>query len=155
MQTSHLGKALNGKENSMDLIGYSSKLISVHEVSTVSWFAAALAKLNYDSANALQRQRLQLAVVTGYCSSAGMGSETILRRSRAAFGNIEVHLRTEESVSAVQFQFLETLVELMEKSLEMDRILLTALETLAFLLDFLVLQCLEAESSSKYVPMNL
>jgi Tubulin folding cofactor D C terminal len=154
MQTSLQGKALRSKKNFLDLIIYSSKLASVHEVSTVSWFAAALAKLNYDSANVLQRQRLQLAVVTGYCSSAGMGSETILRRSRAAFGNIDVHLRTGQSVSAVQFQFLETLVELMEKSLEMDRIILTVLETLAFLLDFLVLQCLETKSNPRYVLVN-
>lgn len=146
--------ALRGVENFLDLTVHSSKLVSVHEVSTVSWFASALAKLNYDSANALQRQRLQLAVVTGYCSSAGMGSETVLRRSRAAFGNIEVHLQTGQSVSAVHFQFLKTLVDLMESSLEIDRVLLTVLETLAFLLDSLVVQSLEAESSSKYVPAN-
>ena len=105
------------------------------------------------------RNSMRLAIVEGYCSSAGMGSESILQKSRAAFSGTEKLLPTfklpESSAQAIHFNFLSALSELLRVNQDNDRVLSPLLETLAFLLESRIPQSLEGVFDFKYVLFDI
>jgi hypothetical protein len=98
---------------------------------------------------------MRLAIVEGYCSSAGMASESILQKSRAAFNSVHEILATygipPSFSQKVHFNFLSAVSELLRINQDNDRVLAPLLETLAFLLESRIAQSLVGAFDFKYV----
>lgn len=94
-------------------------------------------------------QSTNLAIVEGYISSAGMGSESVVQASRLALvERLEVLPTESESFSLLHVA--NAILDVFKAQLANDRIILPLLEVLAFLLDAQVLQRLVG-SNFKYV----
>ncbi|KAK0662000.1 Tubulin-folding cofactor D [Lasiodiplodia hormozganensis] len=84
-------------------------------------------------------QSTNLAIVEGYISSAGMGSESVVQASRLALvERLEVLPTESESFSLLHVA--NAILDVFKAQLANDRIILPLLEVLAFLLDAQVLQ---------------
>ena len=80
------------------------------------------------------------ALLQGYVTSAGGGSESLMQTSRAALA-----LRIEQFSSSDVIHLSKHLIVIMQKNISNDRILAPALNVLDFLFDIRVLQTLENE----------
>lgn len=114
-------------------------------VSSYAYFASAL--------NTLRRPTpiwIMHAILEGYISSAGMGSESVLRASRLALVDLveELFMQTEESVAPV-LDICNAVVEIFKENIAVDRVIFPLMEVLAFLFDMQILQRLG--SAFKYV----
>jgi hypothetical protein len=115
-----------------------------HEASSYEYFYSALSLLDETSSTELHK-----AILQGYISSAGMGSEATLQASRQALIDYSANLpidfnRLKNGFSLGLFSTL--LMEILEDSLTEDRILIPLLETLEFLMDMQIMQRMASSS---------
>ncbi|KAF2103374.1 hypothetical protein NA57DRAFT_63931 [Rhizodiscina lignyota] len=89
------------------------------------------------------------AILEGYVSSAGMGSESVVQVARAALLSAVDPLLPESNNQLSLIAVANVLMDVFKKHLENDRILLPLLEIIAFLLDMQILQRL-AETTFKW-----
>jgi hypothetical protein len=89
---------------------------------------------------------LKAAVLEGYVSSAGMGSESVVQNSRMVLIDAMDRLPVDTSSSGVVesscslLEVMDILIDLLKASLSTDRVLIPLLEVIAFLLDAGILQ---------------
>jgi hypothetical protein len=121
-----------------------------YEASSYEYFFSALSLIDETSSTELHK-----AILKGYISSAGMGSESILQASRQALIDYAANLpidfdRLKNGCSLGLFATL--LMEILEDSLTEDRLLIPLLETLVFLMDMQIMQKMASNSVPfKYV----
>ncbi|KAH7063445.1 tubulin folding cofactor D C terminal-domain-containing protein [Macrophomina phaseolina] len=126
----HNGKGYFGNEFELDASGTSSQ----------EYFARAIQHLD---ANSYRVTRL--AILEGYVSSAGMGSESVVQAARLALVGRLQALPTENDDFSL-LHVANSLVDVFKVQLTNDRVVLPLLEVLAFLLDMQVLQRLDGSS---------
>ncbi|KAL1628757.1 hypothetical protein SLS54_001445 [Diplodia seriata] len=126
----HNGKGYFDTEAELTATGISS-----HE-----YFTRAI---EYFDTNTAESTRL--AIVEGYISSAGMGSESVVQASRLALVERLQALPTEDERFSL-LHVANTVLEVCKTHLSNDRITVPLLEVLAFLLDAQVLQRLVGSS---------
>ncbi|KAJ9644755.1 hypothetical protein H2199_003719 [Coniosporium tulheliwenetii] len=105
-------------------------------VSSYAYFASAV--------NTLRRPTptwVMHAVLEGYISSAGVGSESVLQASRLALVEMleELFTHAEEPTVSV-LEICTALVEIFKENIAVDRVVLPLMEVLAFLFDMQILQ---------------
>lgn len=83
---------------------------------------------------------VKMRLLEGYLTSAGAGSESLLRSSRAALVHYAEDLEVHELVL-----FCKCLTSIIRESISNDRLLVPALDTLGFLFDAGIMQCLQSE----------
>ena len=105
-------------------------------MSSYEYFFSSLALLRQDVPTYLKR-----ALLEGYISSAGMGSESIVQASRLALYNSldELPLESNKQGSCL-FEIGNTISEILRANLTNDRVSLPLLEVIAFTLDADILQ---------------
>ncbi|KAH7115981.1 tubulin folding cofactor D C terminal-domain-containing protein [Dendryphion nanum] len=109
---------------------------AVEGVSSYAHFSNALARLK-SSTPFLLREDLLL----GFISSAGMGSESVVRNSRAALLDA-VELLPTSSTKTEELTLLDIancFTDLLKKSLDIERILIPLMDVIAFLFDMQVM----------------
>lgn len=92
------------------------------QTSTIEYFQQLLSLYSTDW--------IRLSLLEGYITSAGVGSESLLRASRASLVDHAEHLSIADLVS-----MLEDLVEIVRQHVADDRLIISALEVVAFLFD--------------------
>jgi hypothetical protein len=94
------------------------------------------------------------SVLEGYCSSAGMGSEAVVRASRSALQDYLDSLVIDNTIPEVQkptlAQVCSSLCDIVRNFLDNDRVLVPVLEVIGFLLDVGIIQRFSDEQF-KYV----
>ena len=83
---------------------------------------------------------VRTSLLEGYVTSAGAGSESLLRSSRAAL----VHYAEQHDIRGLVV-LCKCLTRIIQDNMTNDRLLVPALDTLDFLFDAEVLQLLQAE----------
>ena len=73
---------------------------------------------------------VRFSLLEGYVTSAGVGSESLLRASRAALVDYAEHLSITDLVALCQ-----DLIEIIRQHIADDRLIVPALEVVAFLFD--------------------
>jgi hypothetical protein len=107
-------------------------------VSSYAYFANALKLLQLSTTDTIRE-----AICVGLSSSAGMGSESVVQNSRAALLDAIDLLpvsRSDDTDTLSLLDLANCYVNLLKRSLEMDRTLLPLLEVIAFLFDAQVMQ---------------
>ncbi|KAF2808276.1 uncharacterized protein BDZ99DRAFT_419247 [Mytilinidion resinicola] len=107
-------------------------------VSSYAYFAEALGVFSPQSPAWLKK-----AVMEGYVSAAGMGSESVVQNARMVLVDAMERLPGEgegEGGSCSLLDVMDILVELLKGSLANDRVLIPAMEVVAFLFDAGVVQ---------------
>ncbi|SLM39571.1 Tubulin-specific chaperone D, C-terminal [Lasallia pustulata] len=94
----------------------------VAQTSTVEYYQQLLSLRSADW--------IRLPLLEGYVTSAGVGSESLLRASRAALVDYAEHLHIADLVALCQ-----DLMEILRRHIADDRLIIPALEVVAFLLD--------------------
>ncbi|KAI9842650.1 MAG: hypothetical protein M1837_007017 [Sclerophora amabilis] len=105
------------------------------QTSSVSYFSQILSLLHSEA------HWIQYPLLEGYMTSAGAGSESVIRSSRSALEDFTSKLRIEANQES-DFSLLEfgnIVAETLRSNLSSDRKLVPCLETLAFLFDIGVL----------------
>lgn len=117
------------------------------------WYQETSLYNNYFSAfNLLQNTDHPLvgkAIVLGFVSSAGMGSESVLQSSRTALVDQLARLSTHSTDKLSMHSFMTLFTMMFEEDLTDDRMVLPFLDLLAFLLDMRLPQRLAIEQSSR------
>ncbi len=117
------------------------------DVSSRAYFLNALSMLQPTTSPVIRN-----AICTGFVSSAGMASETVVQNSRAAL--LDFLDASSDDVSNASYctllDFANCILMLLKQYIAEDRVLLPLLETIAFLFDMQVLPCL-ISTSFKYV----
>ncbi|KAF2672377.1 hypothetical protein BT63DRAFT_468368 [Microthyrium microscopicum] len=103
---------------------------SAEDVDTLPYFAATLGQF-YSSPSV----KIQRAILEGYCSTAGMGSDVAIQLSREALSNWLTQVNLNKGADRI-FSFLTVWMDVLQENLKNDRVSLPLLETLAFLGDF-------------------
>jgi hypothetical protein len=117
-------------------------------VSSQDYFGSALWKLSDDTTTKIEKR----ALLEGYMSSAGMGSESIVQASRLAIFDFFYRLPIEFTSGHQSYTLLEatnTITEILKDNLTNDRVLLPLLTVISFLLDIQVLQRLSTTANFK------
>jgi len=100
---------------------------------------------------------LKVAVLEGYVSSAGMGSESVVQNSRMALvdaiDQLPVTLSEANESGCSLLDIMDQLLELLKINISTERILIPILEVIAFLFDAQILQRLIG-TSFKYVSIS-
>ncbi|KAF1994817.1 hypothetical protein P154DRAFT_475433 [Amniculicola lignicola CBS 123094] len=111
-----------------------AKLIS-DGASSYTYFSNALQRCQQPSAFSVRE-----AILLGFVSSAGMGSESVVQNARAALmDTIDLIPTTSDNEDAFSLlHFADCLVGLMKANLDTDRVLIPLLDVLAFLFDMQV-----------------
>ncbi|OJD35564.1 beta-tubulin cofactor d [Diplodia corticola] len=109
-------------------------------ISSHDYFTRAIKYFNSDTT-----ATTGLAIVEGYISSAGMGSESVVQASRLALVEHLQALPTESDGFSL-FHVANTILDVCKAHLANDRIIVPMLEVLAFLLDAQVFQRLVGSS---------
>jgi tubulin-specific chaperone D len=113
-------------------------------VSSYAYFFETLKLLGNASS-----EELRVAVLEGYISSAGMGSETVVKASRLALvdtldsvaqSSPSAAMDGRESPCRSLLEIVNALTAILSSNLDTDRVLLPALEVLAFLFDARIMQ---------------
>ncbi|OCL03190.1 hypothetical protein AOQ84DRAFT_392453 [Glonium stellatum] len=108
-------------------------------VSSYAYFAETLKIFNPSSP-----PLLKAAVLEGYISSAGMGSESVVQNSRMALvdaiGQLPATLSDESESGCSLLDILGQLLELLRLNISTERILIPLLDVIAFLFDVQILQ---------------
>ena len=123
-----------------------------HEASSYDYFYSALCLLDETSFVELRK-----AILQGYISSAGMGTESILQTSRQALVDFSANLPIDFDGLKNVFSlglFATLLMEILEDSLTEDRVLIPLLETLGFLLDMQIMQRMASDSTLPTGPFK-
>lgn len=113
-------------------------------VSTYEYFAQALEILR-----ASNTTELSLEICSGFVTSAGFGSESVVQNARAALLDFLETLPIDASENSSHIslaQFVTVLVDLTRANLDNDRLLLPLLEVQAFMLDMQIMKRLESTS---------
>lgn len=114
------------------------------DVSSRAYFAKALSMLQLSGNSSFGE-----SVCSGFVSSAGMGSESVIHASRAALVDY-VEALPNMCVSDIQqftlLDFVTSVADLLKRNLENDRVLLPVLEVIAFLFDMQAMQRLRNTS---------
>lgn len=84
---------------------------------------------------------LSVSILKGYISSAGAGSESVVRSSRAALGEY-----TEKLSTADLDRFCTDIITIIRTYMSEDRIIIPALDVIAFLFDVAILNRLDGET---------
>jgi hypothetical protein len=111
----------------------------VDGISSYAYFSNALDTLQPATPYAIKE-----AVLLGFVSSAGMGSESVVQNSRAALLDTIDRLPTfSSSEDGIHFSLLDIvdcLMNLLKGNLDCDRVLIPLLDVLAFIFDMQVMQ---------------
>ena len=86
-----------------------------------------------------------MPLLEGFVTSAGVGSESVLKASRMALADFAEHLGAH--YAGLPFTLLDLcnlLLELLRRSLDRDRVLVPMLEVFAFFFDVGIMRHLEA-----------
>lgn len=114
-------------------------------IDSPDFFKAALLMLSETSSI-----RLQAAILEGYCSTAGMGSEALMQTARRALA--EFMAADSIHTSGKDVLFVTTWTGVLLQNLQNDRVALPLLESLAFLGDYnLLTEHRKTEPTIKYV----
>jgi len=116
----------------------------VIDVSSYDYFRFSLQQL----AQTNLTKELSQALLEGYSSSAGMGSESVVQAARSALYDFLDTVPLDASTELVRFSLVDAcniFGDLLKETLSDDRVLLPLLDVIAFLLDTLVLQRLSSE----------
>jgi hypothetical protein len=122
-------------------------------VSSLDYFHSALCKLK-DNATSETEKR---ALLEGYASSAGMGTESIVQASRLALFDFLYQLPIETASEYQPYTLLDanrTITDILIENLTDDRVLLPLLTLIAFLLDTQILQRLSITTNFKSVGIS-
>ena len=86
------------------------------------------------------------ALLEGYCSSAGAGSEALMKACRKALVSKLKRLPTADSSGLSLETFATDVLAVMKSNIEIDRVILPMLEMISFLFDSQILQKLQETS---------
>ncbi|KAF2121516.1 armadillo-type protein [Lophiotrema nucula] len=126
---------------------------SAEGVSSYSYFSNALTALQPSASRATNE-----AVLLGFISSAGMGSESVVQNSRAALLDALDALpsSTNDDTTKISLQeCMSCLVDLLRANVDVERILLPLLEIFGFLFDMQVMHRLTPTSFNFRVLLSL
>ena len=116
-----------------------SRSLDVHATSSRDYFVTVLNLLSSEMIPLRRR-----ALIEGYSSSAGAGSESLVQASRSALISVLRVMPVDDSThNYTLLGFAEDLLHVLKANYEVDRVVVPVLETLTFLLDsglFLQLQ---------------
>jgi tubulin-specific chaperone D len=119
-------------------------------VSSYIYFATALTFLQSSTPSVLRE-----ALMLGFVSSAGMGSESVVQNSRAALLDVIDLLPEDANKVTSEYTLLDMancFVDLLKRYLDTERILLPLLEIIAFLFDMQVMPRLVSTNFRLVIP---
>lgn len=118
------------------------------DVSSVKYFHDALQVLLSPTPDTVKE-----AIILGYVSSTGLGSESVTQNARKALLRFVAALQVDSATVTSEVSVAgvaNCMLKLFKSNIDNDRVLLPLLETIAFLFDMRVLQRLVSSSSFKY-----
>ncbi|KAH4400467.1 hypothetical protein HBH92_234040 [Parastagonospora nodorum] len=118
------------------------------DVSSVKYFHDALQVFLSTTQDTVKE-----AIILGYVSSAGLGSESVTHNARKALLRFFAALQVDSAIVTSQLSVADVanyMLQLFKSNIDNDRVLLPLLETIAFLFDMRVLQRLVSSSSFNF-----
>ncbi|KAI9765900.1 MAG: hypothetical protein M1840_007041 [Geoglossum simile] len=116
-----------------------SDFIDASQTSSYQYFKQLLSHLSIPP--------LRLPTLEGYVTSAGLGSESVLRASRLALADhlesLDVLCSNKDPQSYGLRDICETLLDILKQNITNDRVAISTLEVLAFLIDSRIIQLLQ------------
>lgn len=128
-------QSLASQKDNLEVRSYESESLDIHAVSSQTYFEHMLSLLSSEMAPLVKR-----ALVEGYCSSAGFGSEALVHASRFALVSALRSMPLDDVADDVEYpysirKFADDFLQVLKERFEVDRVVVPLLEVLIFLLD--------------------
>ena len=119
------------QKDNFEVQTYKTGTLDIYAVSSQAYFEQMLRLLSSDLAPMVKR-----ALIEGYCSSAGFGSESLVQASRFALTCVLRRMPLDDMGCHYSIRrFADDLLHILQEHFDVDRIVIPPLEVLVFLLD--------------------